>query len=177
MEKRGSIIMANTELFRLMQSVRGTYDDGYPNDSVDAEAFRNKTIITISKDDPDVVYKRMAIEHFKDCYRRSKIGTYDSMIDTSELFESSNNESAYTMEDYIQELNEYEKMKYDTADQTEEDDCEQTQTATIKNSKSEKKKEEKESVFGVLHRALINLAKIIERYTQYLLNHCMDDFL
>ena len=61
--------------------------------------------------------------------------------------------------------------------QTGEDDCEQTQTVIIKNSKSEKKKEKKESVFGVLHHALINLAKIIDRYTQYLLDHCMDDFL
>lgn len=60
--------------------------------------------------------------------------------------------------------------------QTGEDDCEQTQTVIIKNSKSEKKKEKKESVFGVLHHALINLAKIIERYTRYLLDHCMDDF-
>lgn len=61
--------------------------------------------------------------------------------------------------------------------QTGEDDCEHTQTVIIKNSKSEKKKEKKESVFGVLHHALINLAKIIERYTRYLLDHCMDDFL
>lgn len=61
--------------------------------------------------------------------------------------------------------------------QTGEDDCEQTQTVIIKNSKSEKKKEKKESVFGVLHHALINLVKIIERYTRYLLDHCMDDFL
>lgn len=61
--------------------------------------------------------------------------------------------------------------------QAGEDDCEQTQTVIIKNSKSEKKKEKKESVFGVLHHALINLAKIIEHYTQYLLDHCMDDFL
>ena len=61
--------------------------------------------------------------------------------------------------------------------QTGKDDCEQTQTVIIKNSKSEKKKEKKESVFGVLHHALINLAKIIDRYTQYLLDHCMDDFL
>lgn len=61
--------------------------------------------------------------------------------------------------------------------QTGEDDCEQTQTVIIKNSKSEKKKEKKESVFGVLHHALINLAKIIELYTRYLLDHCMDDFL
>ena len=61
--------------------------------------------------------------------------------------------------------------------QTGKDDCEQTQTVIIKNSKSEKKKEKKESVFGVLHHALINLAKIIERYTRYLLDHCMDDFL
>ena len=61
--------------------------------------------------------------------------------------------------------------------QTGKDDCEQTQTVIIKNLKSEKKKEKKESVFGVLHHALINLAKIIERYTRYLLDHCMDDFL
>ena len=61
--------------------------------------------------------------------------------------------------------------------QTGKDDCEQTQTVIIKNSKSEKKKEKKESVFGVLRHALINLAKIIERYTRYLLDHCMDDFL
>lgn len=61
--------------------------------------------------------------------------------------------------------------------QTGEDDCEQTQTVIIKNSKSEKKKEKKESVFGVLHHALINLAKIIDRYTRYLLDYCMDDFL
>ena len=60
--------------------------------------------------------------------------------------------------------------------QTGKDDCEQTQTVIIKNSKSEKKKEKKESVFGVLHHALINLAKIIERYTRYLLDHCMDNF-
>lgn len=60
--------------------------------------------------------------------------------------------------------------------QTGEDDCEQTQTVIIKNSKSEKKKEKKESVFEVLHHALINLAKIIERYTRYLLDHCMDNF-
>ena len=60
--------------------------------------------------------------------------------------------------------------------QTGGDDCEQTQTVIIKNSKSEKKKEKKESVFGVLHHALINLAKIVERYTRYLLDHCMDDF-
>lgn len=60
--------------------------------------------------------------------------------------------------------------------QTGEDDCEQTQTVIIKNSKSEKKKEKKESVFGVLYHALINLAKIIERYTRYLLDHCMDNF-
>lgn len=60
--------------------------------------------------------------------------------------------------------------------QTGEDDCEQTQTVIIKNSKSEKKKEKKESVFRVLHHALINLAKIIERYTRYLLDHCMDNF-
>lgn len=60
--------------------------------------------------------------------------------------------------------------------QTGEDDCEQTQTVIIKNSKSEKKKEKKESVFGVLHHALINLAKIIESYTRYLLDHCMDNF-
>lgn len=60
--------------------------------------------------------------------------------------------------------------------QTGGDDCEQTQTVIIKNSKSEKKKEKKESVFGVLHHALINLAKIIERYTRYLLDHCMDNF-
>lgn len=60
--------------------------------------------------------------------------------------------------------------------QTGGDDCEQSQTVVIKNPKSEKKKEKKESVFGVLHRALINLAKIIERYTRYLLDHCMDNF-
>ena len=60
--------------------------------------------------------------------------------------------------------------------QTGKDDCEQTQTVIIKNSKSEKKKEKKESVFGVLHHALINLAKIIDRYTRYLLDHCMDNF-
>lgn len=60
--------------------------------------------------------------------------------------------------------------------QTGGDDCEQTQTVVIKNPKSEKKKEKKESVFRVLHRALINLAKIIERYTRYLLDHCMDNF-
>ena len=60
--------------------------------------------------------------------------------------------------------------------QTGKDDCEQSQTVIIKNSKSEKKKEKKESVFGVLHHALINLAKIIERYTRYLLDHCMDNF-
>ena len=60
--------------------------------------------------------------------------------------------------------------------QTGEDDCEQTQTVIIKNSKSEKKKEKKESVFGVLHHALINLSKIIECYTRYLLDHCMDNF-
>lgn len=60
--------------------------------------------------------------------------------------------------------------------QTGEDDCEQTQTVVIKNPKSEKKKEKKESVFGVLHHALINLAKIIESYTRYLLDHCMDNF-
>ena len=60
--------------------------------------------------------------------------------------------------------------------QTGKDDCEQTQTVIIKNSKSEKKKEKKESVFGVLHHALINLVKIIERYTRYLLDHCMDNF-
>lgn len=60
--------------------------------------------------------------------------------------------------------------------QTGGDDCEQSQTVVIKNPKSEKKKEKKESVFGVLHHALINLAKIIERYTRYLLDHCMDNF-
>lgn len=60
--------------------------------------------------------------------------------------------------------------------QTGGDDCEQSQTVVIKNPKSEKKKEKKESVFGVLHRALINLAKIVERYTRYLLDHCMDNF-
>ena len=60
--------------------------------------------------------------------------------------------------------------------QTGEDDCEQTHTVIIKNSKSEKKKEKKESVFGVLHHALINLSKIIECYTRYLLDHCMDNF-
>lgn len=60
--------------------------------------------------------------------------------------------------------------------QTGDDGCEQSQTVIIKNSKSEKKKEKKESVFGVLHHALINLAKIIERYTRYLLDHCMDNF-
>ena len=60
--------------------------------------------------------------------------------------------------------------------QTGKDDCEQTQTVIIKNSKSEKKKEKKESVFGVLHHALINLSKIIECYTRYLLDHCMDNF-
>ncbi len=60
--------------------------------------------------------------------------------------------------------------------QTGDDGCEQTQTVIIKNSKSEKKKEKKESVFGVLHHALINLAKIIEHYTRYLLDHCMDNF-
>lgn len=60
--------------------------------------------------------------------------------------------------------------------QTGGDDCEQSQTVVIKNPKSEKKKEKKESVFGVLHHALINLVKIIERYTRYLLDHCMDNF-
>ena len=60
--------------------------------------------------------------------------------------------------------------------QTGGDDCEQSQTVVIKNPKSEKKKEKKESVVGVLHHALINLAKIIERYTRYLLDHCMDNF-
>lgn len=60
--------------------------------------------------------------------------------------------------------------------QTGGDDCEQSQTVVIKNPKSEKKKEKKESVFRVLHRSLINLAKIVERYTRYLLDHCMDNF-
>lgn len=60
--------------------------------------------------------------------------------------------------------------------QTGGDDCEQSQTVVIKNPKSEKKKEKKESVFGVLHHALINLSKIIEFYTRYLLDHCMDNF-
>ena len=60
--------------------------------------------------------------------------------------------------------------------QTGGDDCEQSQTVVIKNPKSEKKKKKKESVFGVLHHALINLAKIIERYTRYLLDHCIDNF-
>lgn len=60
--------------------------------------------------------------------------------------------------------------------QTGDDGCEQSQTVIIKNAKFEKKKEKKESVFGVLHRALINLAKIVERYTRYLLDRCMDNF-
>ena len=60
--------------------------------------------------------------------------------------------------------------------QSGEDDCEQTQTVVIKNSKSEKKKEKKESVFGVLHHALINLVKIVELSTQYLLEYVRDIF-
>lgn len=60
--------------------------------------------------------------------------------------------------------------------QTSKDDCEQTQTVVIKNSKSEKKKEKRETVLGTLHQALINLAKIIETYTKYLLDHCFDFF-
>jgi hypothetical protein len=60
--------------------------------------------------------------------------------------------------------------------QTSKDDCEQTQTVVIKNSKSEKKKEKRETVLGTLHKALINLAKIIETYTKYLLDHCFDFF-
>lgn len=63
-----------------------------------------------------------------------------------------------------------------TMNQTGEDDCEQTQTVIIKNSKSEKKKEKKESVFGVLHHALINLAKIVELSTQYLLEYVRNIF-
>lgn len=60
--------------------------------------------------------------------------------------------------------------------QSGEDDCEQTQTVVIKKSKSEKKKEKKKSVFGVLHNALINLAKIVELSTQYLLEYVRDIF-
>lgn len=60
--------------------------------------------------------------------------------------------------------------------QTAKDDCDQTQTVVIKNLKSERKNENKESVFGVLYHALINLVKIVERYTRYLLDHCMDNF-
>lgn len=57
--------------------------------------------------------------------------------------------------------------------QISKDDCDQTQTVVIRNSKSEKKK--KDTIIGVFHQALVNLAKILEKASKYLLDHFMDD--
>lgn len=57
--------------------------------------------------------------------------------------------------------------------QRAKDDCDQTQSVVIRNSKSEKKK--KDTIIGVFHQALVNLAKILEKASKYLLDHFMDD--
>lgn len=56
--------------------------------------------------------------------------------------------------------------------QTAKDDCDQTQSVVIRNSKSEKKK--KDTIIGIFHQSLINLAKILEKASKYLLDHFMD---
>ena len=57
--------------------------------------------------------------------------------------------------------------------QTAKDDCDQTQSVIIRNSKSEKKK--KDTIIGIFHQSLINLAKILEKASKYLLDHFIDD--
>ena len=57
--------------------------------------------------------------------------------------------------------------------QTTKDDCDQTQSVVIRNSKSEKKK--KDTIIGIFHQSLINLAKILEKASKYLLDHFIDD--
>ena len=57
--------------------------------------------------------------------------------------------------------------------QTAKDDCDQTQSVVIRNSKSEKKK--KDTIIGIFHQSLINLAKILEKASKYLLDHFIDD--
>lgn len=57
--------------------------------------------------------------------------------------------------------------------QTAKDDCDQAQSVVIRNSKSEKKK--KDTIIGIFHQSLINLAKILEKASKYLLDHFMDD--
>lgn len=57
--------------------------------------------------------------------------------------------------------------------QKAKDDCDQTQSVVIRNSKTEKKK--KDTIIGVFHQALVNLAKILEKASKYLLDHFMDD--
>lgn len=57
--------------------------------------------------------------------------------------------------------------------QTAKDDCDQTESVVIRNSKSEKKK--KDTIIGIFHQSLINLAKILEKASKYLLDHFIDD--
>lgn len=57
--------------------------------------------------------------------------------------------------------------------QTAKDDCDQTQSVVIRNSKSENKK--KDTIIGIFHQSLINLAKILEKASKYLLDHFIDD--
>ena len=57
--------------------------------------------------------------------------------------------------------------------QRAKDDCDQSQSVVIRNSKSEKKK--KDTIIGIFHQSLINLAKILEKASKYLLDHFMDD--
>lgn len=57
--------------------------------------------------------------------------------------------------------------------QTAKDDCDQTKSVVIRNSKSEKKK--KDTIIGIFHQSLINLAKILEKASKYLLDHFIDD--
>lgn len=56
--------------------------------------------------------------------------------------------------------------------QRAKDDCDQTQSVVIRNSKSKKKK--KDTIIGIFHQSLINLAKILEKASKYLLDHFMD---
>ena len=164
-EKKREMIL---EFQREQQEEKSTYQDNKQAE-INNRIFNNASTENIGhdKEDIDIILKNSST---------SAINCSSSISKRLKYIEMKQKKYGTIMSQNITITGNYNYTVGISMNQTGKDDCEQTQTVVIKNPKSEKKKEKKESVFGVLHHALINLEKIIERYTRYLLDHCMDNF-
>ena len=165
-EKKREMIL---EFQREQQEEKSTYQDNKQAE-INNRIFNNASTENIGHDKEDI---NMILTNSS----TSAVNCSSSISEMLKYIEMKQKKYGTIMSQNITITGNYNYTVGISMNQTGGDDCEQSQTVIIKNSKSEKKKEKKESVFGVLHHALINLAKIIERYTRYLLDHCMDDFL